>query len=159
MSRLHKGNEDTRSGASRDTGGSSATAKVVEPDPQAAQALRKIARLFPAGFSLSVKKAATIGRIELVCSSDKQWKKFPENDSPTMLRFTVERLADGQLIVKRITEVKQKPKANGHGQSASKGNGQEKPARTGSSKRKSRNNRPEEITLSSKKKLSKRPNR
>jgi hypothetical protein len=151
MSRPNKGDGDSGSGAAHNGDGSSATAKVVEPDPQVAGALRKIARLFPAGFSVSVRKSPTIGRIELVCSSDKQWKNFQENDSSAM-RFSVERREDGQLIATRITKSKKKSTGNGKGQMKPQGNGQGKPARTGAPKRERKNDAPEEITLPTRRK-------
>jgi phage FluMu protein gp41 len=128
MSRPTKGNEDRRSAETLRSSRSRLIAEVIEPNPEAARALRKIARLFPTGFCVSVRQSASVGKIE-VLFSDRQWKSFQEDDPPAM-RLTVEKQDDGQFKLKRRSTVKQRPQGNGQVPPKLKTNGQAKPSTT-----------------------------
>ena len=116
-------------GMNRSMDRSGRTAQVIEPHPEIAKALRKDrARLIPAGFCVSVQKSAPAVKIE-VHLSDKQWKKFVEDDAPKM-RLIVERKDDGQFKLTRRSAVKPKAKVSGQAQPQPKRNGHGKTSPT-----------------------------
>src|SRR5271170_617219 len=129
MSRQNKGDKDMGSAVASDSSGSGLTARVFEPDPDVARALRKIARRFPAGFSVSVRKSAPMNKIEIACSED-QWKKLQEDELPPMMRLIVELQDDGQLKLRHRSPFTSRSKGNGHAQPERKVNGHEKPSTT-----------------------------
>src|SRR6266849_6100692 len=80
MSRQSQG---TGNGGSS-TGGSRPTAKVAEPDSELDRAFRRFLKKLPDGFSVSIQKTATTGKIELALT-DTQLANLQASPNPRIL--------------------------------------------------------------------------